>query len=85
MGQVENKPGIPPSPRHVAELVARMKAQDITLLLTSDYSDPKPAERVAQQAGAKLLVLPASVDGREGIETYADLFEAIVSQWVSGI
>ncbi len=85
VGQVENKPGIPPSPRHVADLVAHMKAQDINLVLTSDYSDPKPAERVAEQAGAKLLVLPASVNGREGIETYADLFEVIVSQLVSGM
>lgn len=85
VGQVENKPGIPPSPRHVAELVDRMKASGITLLLTSDYSDPKPAERVAQQAGAKLMILPASVRGREGIDTYTDLFEVIVSQLASGL
>ena len=85
VSQVENKPGIPPSPRHVAELVVRMKANDIILLLSSDYSAPKPAERVAQQAGAKLIVLPASVGGREGIETYADLFEVIVSQLASGL
>jgi zinc/manganese transport system substrate-binding protein len=81
--QVEDKPGIPPSPRHIANLVRRMKSEGIRIVICSNTVDPKPAEQVAERAGAQLLILPMSVGGEPGIETYADLFDTIVSQIAS--
>ena len=78
--QVENKPGIPPGPRHIANLTARMKAEGIRVLLCSNCVDPKLAERVAERTGVRVLILPISVGGEPGIDTYADLFENIVSR-----
>ncbi len=78
--QIENKPGIPPSPHHVATLINRMKTDHIHLLFVANYTDPKPAQRVAEQVNAKLLILPASVDSEKTIASYTSLFQTIVSQ-----
>ncbi|MDP6037362.1 MAG: metal ABC transporter substrate-binding protein [Candidatus Latescibacteria bacterium] len=78
--QIEKKPGVPPSPRHVAELVSRIKTGHIPFLFCSNVIDPKPAKRVADRANIQLLVLPASVGGEPEIKTYTDLFETIVTR-----
>lgn len=54
VGEIEPKPGIAPSPRHLAELVETMKAQKATLILFEiQYSQVTPAW-VAAQTGAKI-------------------------------
>lgn len=78
--QVEVKPGIPSSPRHIARLIARMAAEDIRVLICSNTVDPKVAKRVAERAGAQLLILPLSVGGAPDIDTYADLLDTIVAR-----
>jgi len=80
VNQVESKPGISPSPRHIAKLVSQMEAENIELLLCSNLADPKPAKRVSERANARLLILPASVGGEPEITTYTNLFEIIVSR-----
>ncbi len=77
---VEDKPGIPPSPRHIESLIQQMRAEQVRVLLNSNLISPAVAERVASQGGAKLVVLPIAVGGEKDIKTYADLFESIVSK-----
>jgi len=74
-GTVEDRPGIPPSPPHLAALIRAMREQKIRVLIAEPFSDRKVAELVAREAGANLLVLPAAVGGLKGVSTYFDLFE----------
>ena len=76
---IEDKAGIPPSPRHIAALSGRMSAEGIGVVLCANYVDPARARRVAEKTGARLVVLPISA-GEKGIDTYADLFEVIVAR-----
>ena len=46
---LEPKPGIPPSPSHLAEVIAQMKAQKIKAIIVEPYHDRKIAEEVAQR------------------------------------
>ncbi|MBN1522750.1 MAG: zinc ABC transporter substrate-binding protein, partial [Candidatus Aureabacteria bacterium] len=46
-GTVEPKPGIPPSPRHVTDLVSLMQAQDIRIVLAANYFDEQKIRTVA--------------------------------------
>ncbi len=77
---IEDKPGIPPSPRHVTSLIRLMKERDINVILMANFIDPKGARRVAEETGAQLIILPTSVGGDEKVESYLDLFEYIISQ-----
>lgn len=80
MGTVEPKPGIPPSPEHVVQLIQLMKQQKIKLILMEPFYPKGVAQDVAQQTGAKLLVLPVEVKGNADAKTYVDVFEQIVKQ-----
>lgn len=73
--QVEPKPGVPPSPQHVKNLIARMRSEKVPLILMETYFDPRLARKIARDAGADLIVFPASVGGEPGIKTYIDLFD----------
>ena len=44
---LEPKPGIPPSPSHLAEVIAKMKAAHVKAILVEPYHNRKIAEKVA--------------------------------------
>jgi zinc/manganese transport system substrate-binding protein len=75
VNHVEPKPGIPPSPAHVQELIAQIKKDHIPLLLVEPYFDDRLPAKIARETGAQMLVFPPSVGGQEGIKNYFDLFD----------
>lgn len=77
---VEDRPGIPPSPRHIEDLVARMGRDGVRLVITSTFTDPVPAQRLAERAGGAVVVLPAAVGAVDGADDYLSLFDAILDR-----
>jgi len=75
IGYVEPRPGIPPSPAHVLDLIGAMKEQHVKLLLVEPYFDLKTPNAIARETGAEVLVLAPSVGGADGVKTYFDLFD----------
>ncbi len=45
---LEPKPGIPPSPSHLAEVIEKMKAEKIKAIIVEPFHNRKIAEKVAQ-------------------------------------
>lgn len=84
-GYIEPKPGIPPTPSHVAALIKKMEAEDVKLVLASNYYPQKTPRIISEKTGAVFLSLPTSVGGEDGIDTYFDLFDAIVGQITSAL
>lgn len=80
IGYVENKPGIPPDPKHLAELIERMKAQKVKVVLIESFYNRSIAQLVAEKSGAKLLVMPSDVGATPAIRSYPDLVDAVVGQ-----
>jgi zinc/manganese transport system substrate-binding protein len=78
-GAVEDRPGIPPSPAHLAQLIQRMKAERVKAVLVEPWSDQKLAARVAQEAGAQAVTLPPTAGAVSGARSYIDGMDAIVS------
>src|SRR5437763_7563789 len=52
---LEPKPGIPPSPSHLTEVIAQMKAQHVKAVIVEPYHDRRVAEKVASATGAKVV------------------------------
>jgi zinc/manganese transport system substrate-binding protein len=75
MGYVEPKPGIPPDPAHLAELVRDAKAQGAKLVLVESFYPRNTAERVAALGGMKLVVLPP--DGQHYFELIDSLLQKL--------
>jgi len=78
---VEAKPGIPPTPGHVAQLIEKMKNEHIEVLFAASYFDRSKVETVANRAGAKLVQVPMEPGVRPGMNDYFSLVDA----WVSGL
>jgi len=67
---LEDKPGIPPSPQHVVRLIRQMKDDKIKVILVEPWNDVKLARRVAEDAGAKALVVASAVGAVKGADNY---------------
>ncbi len=83
VGYVEPKPGIPPSPSYVADLIRKIQGINVKLVIAESFYPQKTPALIAEKAGASFLTLPASVGGRDGINTYFDLFDVIVGDITS--
>ncbi len=76
---LEPKPGIPPSPSHLAEVIAEMKAQKIKAILVEPYHNRKIAEKVAQSTGAKVVDFAQFPGALPNTDTYVKLIDALVN------
>jgi zinc/manganese transport system substrate-binding protein len=83
--ELEPKPGIPPSPGHVAEVINEMNAQHIKILVMEPFYERKPADLVASKTGARVIVVPNSVGGEKGADDYFGLMSLIVDRVSSGL
>ena len=77
-GTVEDRPGIPPSPIHVADLIRQMKAQQVRVLIYEPWADRKLVERITREAGAQSVGLAPAVGATKDAVSYIDLFEVNV-------
>lgn len=84
-GAIENRPGIPPSPAHLAQLIATMRERGVRLVVAEPFADRKILDRVARDAGARALILPSAVGGAKGVETYVDLMERLTSELAAAL
>lgn len=77
---VEPKPGIPPSPGHVADLMRLMQTQHIPVVFAANFYDQNQVRTIAQRTGATPVIVPANADGGPGTETYIGLIGLWVHQ-----
>jgi ABC-type Zn uptake system ZnuABC Zn-binding protein ZnuA len=74
-GSVEERPGIPPTPTHLTKLIAYMKEDKIKVIMAVPWADHKLAERIAQEAGAKVVLVANGVGAVKGADTYLDTID----------
>jgi len=80
-GTVEPKPGIPPSAKHVSDLINLMKERNIRIILAANYFDEQQVRTVAARTDAEAVIVPIYVGGAEGTGDYFKL----VDFWVDGL
>ena len=80
VGYIENRPGIPPSPRHVESFIRTLESRDVKFIMASTFADVEATEEVARRVGTKAVVLPAEVGGVEGTDTYESFIDTILDR-----
>jgi zinc/manganese transport system substrate-binding protein len=76
---LEPKPGIPPSPSHLAEVIEKMKAQKIKAIIIEPFHDRKIAEKVASSTGAKVVEFAQYPGALPGTDSYVKLIDKLVA------
>ena len=79
LATVEPKPGIPPSPGYLREVIARMKNTGCKVILIEHFRPRRFPDAIARETGAKVVVLPAAV-GAEGTTDYFSMINAMVNR-----
>jgi zinc/manganese transport system substrate-binding protein len=82
---LEPKPGIPPSPSHLAEVIAQMKARHIKAILVEPYHNRKIAEKVAESTGAKVVDFTLFPGGLPDTDTYTKLIDVLVNRLTAAL
>jgi len=77
-GTIELKPGIDPTPRHIEQLTAAMKAERVPVVVREPQFPEKVPKRVAEQAGTTMITLPIMPGGVPHTETYITMMDYIV-------
>jgi zinc/manganese transport system substrate-binding protein len=85
IGELEPKPGIAPSPAHLASVIRAIKSQGGKVLLVQPYQNRRTAETVARQTGAKVLDMPQQPGARSGTTTYVGMIDNLVNTLAAGL
>jgi len=83
---LEPKPGIPPTPASLAEVIAKMKAEHLRVVIVEPYQNRKTADAVAIATGAVVVPVaqyPGGVKGTEG--GYVELIDYLVNAIAKGL
>ncbi len=83
-GYIEAKPGVPPSPAHLAGLLAAMRTQGIRIIVRQPYEPERDARFLAERTGARVVTLAASVGAVAQAENYLSLFDHNVTALANG-
>jgi zinc/manganese transport system substrate-binding protein len=81
---LEPKPGIPPNPSHVAEVLGIARSRKARMLVQEEYYPTNTSRLVAEKIPAPLVVLPGGTDFRGG-QTYVQRIEELVKRLQQGL
>lgn len=76
---LEPKPGIAPSPAHLAKVISAMQAEKARVILVQPYQNRKTAETVARQTNATVLDMPQQPGAIRNIDSYIDMMDHLVT------
>lgn len=77
--QLEPRPGIPPTAKHLMEVIKVMKEKKINLVLIENFFDSSISSKIKESLpSAKVVLVPVAVDGAKGMSTTEDVIENLV-------
>jgi zinc/manganese transport system substrate-binding protein len=80
VGSLEPKPGIPPTPAHLAGLVEQMKSAPAKAILYSPYNDPKAAQFLSERTAIPAVMVPFTVGGSDRAGDLFGLFDDTIAR-----
>ncbi len=78
VAELEPKPGIPPGPGHILEVINTMKSEKAGVILMEPFYNRDDAEAVAKKTGANVVVVPNAVN--EQVKDYIAMLDNVVNR-----
>jgi ABC-type Zn uptake system ZnuABC Zn-binding protein ZnuA len=83
IGFIEPKPGVPPSPAHLAALIKTMRERGARIVIRQPHEPERNAAFVAEKADATVVLLAGSVGALPSASDYLSLFDSNVGALVA--
>jgi ABC-type Zn uptake system ZnuABC Zn-binding protein ZnuA len=80
VGELEDKPGIPPPPQRRDAVVDLIKRERVGVLLNDNFYSRDAAEYVASKTSAKVVVTYIDVGASDEVDTYEKLITNLIEQ-----
>lgn len=74
-GAIEEKMGVTPGPGWINTVVEAIKKEKIPVILCSPWTNVAVARRVAEQSGARLLIMPVQTGAGDNTDTWLKMIE----------
>ena len=84
-GSLEPKPGIPPTPTHLAELIERMRRVPAKAIVYSAYNSPQAAVFLSARANIPAVMLPYTVGGSDRAKDLFGLFDDTIARILAAV
>ena len=84
-GALEPKPGIPPSPAHLADLVNSMMREPAKVIVYSPYNNPQAAQFLSEKTKIPNVLLPYTVGGTGRAKDLFGLFDDTIERLVKAV
>jgi zinc/manganese transport system substrate-binding protein len=78
VAELEPKPGIPPTPGHILQVIETMKADKVKVILTEPFYEHQSAQTIADKTGAKMLIVSNAPN--EQVKDYITMLDNIVTK-----
>lgn len=85
VGSLEPKPGIPPTPAHLAELVEQMKRTPAKVIVYSPYNDARVAQFLSERTGIPVAMMPFTVGGTDNAKDLFGLFDDTIARLLAAV
>lgn len=79
VGDLEPRPGLPPTSAHLAKLLKQLKQQPADFILAADYQPKRPGKWLVDRTGIVLKIVPYTVDDIEDPKALFKLYETILT------
>jgi len=80
VGHLEDKPGIPPTAGHLADLLAELSHEKVELIVRACYQPERPSEWLSERSGIPAVVLPQAVGATEGAKDLFSMFDDMLNR-----
>lgn len=82
LATLEPIPGVSPSSSHLAKLKKQLENKKIRMIIHVTYVSDRPSQWLAEQTGAPVIALPATVDFQGG-QTLSQWFDEVIGKLAS--
>lgn len=82
---MEPKPGVAPTPTHIAALTERLKGGQVKAILMESYFDDRVPQMLSRTTGVPLVKVPVLVGAAPGVDDQLALFEAITTSLATAL
>jgi ABC-type Zn uptake system ZnuABC Zn-binding protein ZnuA len=85
VGELEPKPGIAPSPAHLAEIISAMRAAHARVIIVQPFQNRRTAETVARQTNGVVLDISQQPGAAPNTDSYFDLMDHVIKTLATGL
>jgi zinc/manganese transport system substrate-binding protein len=80
IGQMEPKPGLPPTAAHLAELLDIVQSHQVKAFIRAAYQSPRAADWLAERTGLPDVVIPHTVGATDDAPDLFAMFDAMITR-----